>query len=63
MVLLPLFAVVLWQVVIAVWIGADYPYRQVLRFVIYSFGAIAYLPMLLVLWREQCADRLEHEES
>lgn len=50
-------ALVLWQIVIAQWISADYPFRQHIRFAIYSLGAVVYLPMLISLWREQRRDR------
>ena len=51
------FSVVLWQIVVATWIDVDYPFRQHIRFVIYSFGALAYVHMVVMLWREQQRDR------
>lgn len=51
------FSVVLWQIVIAVWVDTDCPYRQHLRFVIYALGAVAYAAMVVALWREQRRDR------
>lgn len=52
-----LLAAVLWQAVAAVWIDTDYPGRHVIRFVIYSLGAVAYLVMLIILAQEQKRDR------
>lgn len=46
------FSIVLWQIVVAVWIDTDYPFRQHIRFAIYSIGAVAYVPMLVVLLHE-----------
>ncbi|MFV8136416.1 hypothetical protein ACNQR7_02475 [Mycolicibacterium senegalense] len=50
-------SLVLIQIVMASWWDADYPGRQHLRFAIYTLGAVAYLPMLVSLWREQQRDR------
>jgi hypothetical protein len=50
-------SLVLWQASASSWLGSDYPHRDHIRFVIYSFGAVAYLPMLVSLWREQQRDR------
>lgn len=47
------FSLVLWQVVASVWLSEDYPYRQHLRFLIYSLGAVAYAAMVVTLWIEQ----------
>ena len=47
----------LWQIVLATWGDTDYPGRQPIRFAIYSLAAVAYLSMVLVLWREQRRDR------
>lgn len=44
---------VLDQIVLAVWWDLDYPGRQIVRFVIYSAGAIVYVPMTVSLVREQ----------
>lgn len=52
-----ILAVVLWQIVAAVWLDTEYPGRQQVRFAIYAFGALAYLLMLVSLWREQNRDR------
>lgn len=51
------FSLVLWQIVAAVWVDTDYPYRHHLRFAIYSLGAVAYAAMLITLWVEQRTDR------
>lgn len=53
-VVLPL---VIAQIVLSTWWDADYPGRQQIRFVIYSLGAVVYVPMLVSLWREQQRDR------
>lgn len=50
---------VLWQIVLATWWDTDFPYRQQIRFIIYSLGAIAYVTMTVLLWREQQRDRSE----
>lgn len=52
-----ILALVLTQAAIASWWNLDYPGRQVIRFVIYSLGAITYVPMLVSLRREQKRDR------
>lgn len=52
-----ILALVLVQAVVSVWWSDDYPGRQVIRFVIYSLGAVVYVPMLVSLWREQTRDR------
>lgn len=49
--------VVLWQGVLSSWGGADYPYRDTIRFVIYAAGVVAYAPMIITLWCEQRRDR------
>ena len=49
-------SMVLIQIVVATWWDPDFPYRQQIRFVIYSLGAIAAIPMLRALIREQRAD-------
>ncbi|MFV8169804.1 hypothetical protein [Mycolicibacterium peregrinum] len=50
-------AAVLWQIVLASWWDTDYPGRQQIRYVIYTLGAIVYIPMLWSLWCEQQRDR------
>ena len=48
---------VLAQNVVTTWFNLEYPGRQHFRFAIYALGALAYLAMLLTLWREQQRDR------
>lgn len=48
---------VLWQIVLSVWWDADYPFRNQIRFMIYLLGAVAYITMLVTLWKEQQRDR------
>lgn len=48
-----LLALVLLQGMAAVWWTDEFPGRQVARFVIYSMGATAYVPMIVALVREQ----------
>lgn len=61
-------ALVLAQITVSTWVSLEYPGRQPIRLVIYSLGAIVYVPMLWALWREQQEDRrrrrdqLEREE-
>lgn len=50
-------ALVLWQIVLASWWDAEFPLRQQVRYIIYTLGAIVYIPMLISLWREQQRDR------
>lgn len=52
-----ILALVLVQAVVSVWWQDDYPGRQIIRFIIYSLGAVVYVPMLVSLWREQQRDR------
>lgn len=52
-----LLSAVLIQAAVAVWISTEYPNRHIFRFIIYSAGAVAYIPMLVTLWREQQRDR------
>ncbi|KLI05015.1 MULTISPECIES: putative phage holin [Mycolicibacterium] len=52
-----ILALVLLQAVVSVWWQDDYPGRQIIRFIIYSLGAVTYVPMLWSLWREQQRDR------
>lgn len=55
------FSLVLWQIVAATWLDTDYPGRQQLRFIIYGFGAVAYMAMVVALWREQRGDKRRKE--
>ena len=50
-------ALVLIQATVATWFDADYPGRQIIRFIIYSAGAVAYVPMIISLVAEQRCDR------
>ena len=50
-------ALVLAQGTLAVWWATDFPGRDHVRFAIYALGAVAYVPMLITLWREQSNDR------
>lgn len=56
-------SVVLWQGVISVWGGPDYPYRDVVRFTIYALGVVAYTPMIITLWCQQRRDRADRAEA
>lgn len=56
-------SLVLWQGVVSTWAGGDHPYRDVIRYVIYTLGAIAYLPMIITLWREQRRDRRDEADA
>ena len=51
-----LMGLVLAQIVLAWW-DPDYPARQHVRFIIYAGNAVAYMPMIWTLWREQRRDR------
>jgi hypothetical protein len=46
-------ALVLWQIVFAVWVDTDWPGRQHVRFVIYSAGAVAAVVWVATLMRVQ----------
>ena len=48
---------VLAQISVATWWDTGFPGRQHLRFVIYTLGAVVYVPMIVSLWREQQNDR------
>ncbi|MCC9182549.1 putative phage holin [Mycolicibacterium mageritense] len=48
-----ILALVLAQAAASVWWQTDYPGRHIIRFIIYSLGAVTYAPMLVSLWREQ----------
>lgn len=50
-------SLVLMQITVSSWVSLDYPGRQPIRFAIYTLGAVVYVPMLWVLWREQQRDR------
>jgi hypothetical protein len=50
-------SVFLTQAALATWWDTDYPFRQQIRFGIYTTMAMVYLPMLVTLWREQQRDR------
>lgn len=54
-------AAVLWQIVASQWWDDDYPLRQQIRYIIYTLGALVYIPMLISLWREQQRDRARPE--
>jgi len=49
-------SLVLIQIVVATWWDPDFPGRQHLRFLIYSLGAVAAVPLLASLIREQRFD-------
>jgi len=55
-------SLVLLQIVLATWWSLDYPFRQQIRFIIYTWGALVYLPMLATLWGEQRRDRKQARE-
>lgn len=46
-------SLVLWQIVVAVWVDADWPGRQHVRFIIYSVGAVAAVVWVATLMRVQ----------
>ncbi len=50
-------SLVLDQIALVVWVEADYPFRQQIRFALYTTGAVVYLPMLFSLWMQQRSDR------
>lgn len=52
-------ALVLWQIVFAVWADSDWPGRQHVRFVIYSAGAVAAVVWVGTLMRVQKRARRE----
>ena len=52
-----ILALVLVQTMVSVWWQSDYPGRQIIRFIIYTMGAVVDVPMLVTLWREQRRDR------
>jgi hypothetical protein len=54
---------VLWQISAAVWIDADYPYRQQIRFALYTLAPVAYVVMVIVLVRQQRRDRERTREA
>jgi len=55
--------VMLWQIVLSTWWDTDYPFRQQIRFAIYSLMVIAYLAMVVALWNEQRADRKDPDRE
>lgn len=52
-----LLSLVLCQVSLSVWTGSSYPGRDQIRLAIYAGGALAFVGMLVSLWREQQRDR------
>lgn len=50
-------SMVLVQATVASWWDLDYPFRQQIRFAIYTVGALVYIPMIVSLIREQKRDR------
>lgn len=52
-----LLTVTLIQGSISVLSSSDYPWREEIRFVIYSGGAVGMFAMLVALWKEQRKDR------
>lgn len=52
-------ALMLDQIALALWWGADFPGRQHIRWIIYASAVIAYIPMFITLFREQSNDRQE----
>ncbi|TDO18108.1 hypothetical protein EV580_1289 [Mycobacterium sp. BK086] len=44
------------------WWAAEFAFRQQIRFVIYTFPALIYVPMIIILVREQQNDRREARE-
>jgi hypothetical protein len=55
--------VMLWQIVLSTWWNEDYPFRQQIRFAIYSLMVVAYLAMVITLWSEQRADRRDPDRE
>lgn len=58
-----LLSLVMIQIGLSVWISTEYPGRQWARLLIYSAGAVAYMPMIVSLWRHQQADRRRHRDQ
>ncbi|MEW5810242.1 MAG: hypothetical protein AB1925_12390 [Actinomycetota bacterium] len=50
-------SLVLVQATVASWWDLEYPFRQQIRFAIYTVGALVYIPMIVSLAREQQRDR------
>ena len=50
-------SLVLVQATVASWWDLEYPFRQQIRFAIYTVGALVYIPMIVSLIREQQRDR------
>lgn len=53
----------LWQIVASAWSESDYPFRQEIRFVLYTMMAFAYITMTISVIREQRRDRRELAEG
>lgn len=49
-------SMVLVQATVASWWDLEYPFRQHIRFAIYTIGALVYIPMIVSLYREQQRD-------
>lgn len=52
-----LISLVLLQGSVSIFWSMEYPGRVWVRTVIYALGSIAYVPMIIALWREQSRDR------
>lgn len=52
-----LLALVMVQIALSVWISTEYPGRGWARLIIYTGGALAYIPMIASLVRHQRQDR------
>lgn len=48
-----ILAAVICQGAVSQWVSHEYPGRHQIRFALYSLGAIAFVSMLISLWREQ----------
>lgn len=57
------FTAVLWLITLQNWWDVDWGWRQEIRFIVYTLGAIAYLPMVITLVRKQQADRRQRDEE
>ncbi|MCV7255706.1 hypothetical protein H7J86_26425 [Mycobacterium hackensackense] len=56
-------SLVLWQIVLSAWWDSDYPFRQPIRFILYTAGAWTYASMVVQLIREQQRDRKRRREK
>ncbi|EOM78085.1 hypothetical protein DW322_11355 [Rhodococcus rhodnii] len=56
-----IMAFVLLQNTLAVWWSQEYPGRHVIRLIIYTLGFLAFIPMIVSLWRMQQEDRRRDE--